>query len=104
MVLRRRFCGGGYFRVANATGDAWEETVRNRGVLSQQFSGLGSGGEGQKAASREESSAEREIVGNRAAQSENFAECLSSFSYFPSLRSFISEFYMNAEFELCRRK
>jgi len=51
MVLRRRFRGGGYFRVATAAGDAWEEAVRDRGVLSQQFSGLGSGGEGQKTAS-----------------------------------------------------
>jgi len=63
--------------VAIAARDTREEAVRDRGILSQQFSGLGSGGEGQKAASRKKGSAE----GDRAAQSENHAEHLSSLTF-----------------------
>lgn len=51
MVFRRCFRGRRSLCVANAAGDTREEVVRNRGVLSQQFLGLGSGDEQQKAAS-----------------------------------------------------
>lgn len=67
MVLRRRFRGSGCFRVATTTGNTREEVVGDWGVLSQQFSGLGSKEEGPEATSREEGSAEREIVGDWAA-------------------------------------
>lgn len=94
MVLRRRFRGSGYFRVAIAAGDAREEAVGDRGVLSQQFSGFGSGKEGQKAASREKSSAKREIAGGRAAQSENRTKRLSSLSFSRSLFLFLIFFFV----------
>jgi len=86
--------------MANAARDAWEEAVRDRGVLSQQFPGLGSGDEKQETTSSEKSSAKDEIAGNRAAQSEKYAKRLVFLSFF----IVIYEFCMNTEFEWFQRK
>lgn len=90
MVLRRCFRGGGCLRVVDAARDSREEAVGDRGVLPQQFRGVGSGGEGQEAASREEGSTEGEIVSDRATQSEKHAERLTS--DLPSLLFFSIKF------------
>lgn len=64
MVLRRYFRGGGYFRMASAAGDAREEAVGDRRVLSQQFPGVGGGEEGQEEAAV---STENKVARDRAA-------------------------------------
>lgn len=51
MVFRRCFCGRSSLCMVNAARNAWEEVVRDRGVLSQQFPGLGSRDEKQETSS-----------------------------------------------------